>query len=715
MGVGGLGEQGGRDEHDRGGASVRRFLQGDPDVLALGEPADDEQAEPVGVGEFEVGGLGEPQVGVEEHLGGHAEAPVVDFEREAVGDAFAVHLDRGVRGREDGGVLQEFGDQVGEVGHGGAADADPGEAPDLDAFVVLDLGDGGPHHVHQLDGLAPLAGGGRAGEDHEPFRVPSHTGREVVEAEQVGQFVAVLGAALHRVQQGELAVQEDLVAAGEVDEDLGDAAPHVRLFDGGLDGGALEGVEGLSDLADLVGLVAEVRGLGLDVHLLARRQPAHDARQAYAGNLVGVLAQPGEVADELPADPHRDEHGDGQGEEAEDPGDAGLGEHPVADRRGAVLEAVAHLLRVAREAVEDGYRGLLPALDVDDVGTRRRAGGDQGVLGGPQGFGAGAAPELLDASALVGREVLQADLVEQLPLGHEAGDVAEFGGGEAAGDEAGGDQRVLARERLAGSGDPDQGAHLLVQRHVLHGVQPAEEAVAGVDETVVEVQRPRPADGAVLDRLAQGPQPVDGAEDRVQAAGVGLAQRVTDVGGPGVAPDLVHDAVGDGALAYEEGQGVGGAGVGEEDEGLAPFGLDGADGVLQRVADLLDDRSCGHQLVGLTAGDVGGEDPEAREGDERHQQQRHDLPADGLPAKAHGLPQIDPASRGWSLPVGPRLRPGAYRACSGAHRVDAGEVRPASINGASLLLTQRQLEDTSGWFSADHLAFDDELSRYSGR
>ncbi len=357
----------------------------------------------------------------------------MDFEREAVGDAFAVHLDRGVRGREDGGVLQEFGDQVGEVGHGGAADADPGEAPDLDPFVVLDLGDGGPHHVHELDGLAPLAGGGRAGEDHEPFRVPSHTGREVVEAEQVGQFVAVLGAALHRVQQRELAVQEDLVAAGEVDEDLGDAAPHVRLFDGGLDGGALEGVEGLSDLADLVGLVAEVRGLGLDVHLLARRQPAHDARQAYAGDLVGVLAQPGEVADELlsRSAPRRTRRRSGRGSRGRPaiPAWASTRWPTGAARSWKRLPiSSASPARRSRTGTAASSQRLTSTTSGRVVGPA----GDQGVLGGPQGFGAGAAPELLDASALVGREVLQADLVEQLPLGHEAGDVAEFGGGEAA-------------------------------------------------------------------------------------------------------------------------------------------------------------------------------------------------------------------------------------------------------------------------------------------
>ncbi|CAM5362522.1 hypothetical protein SPURM210S_08124 [Streptomyces purpurascens] len=64
-----------------------------------------------------------------------------------------------VCGGEDRGVLQEFGHEMGEVGDGRAGDGDPRKAADLDAFVVLDLGDGGAYDVHELDGLAPRRGG----------------------------------------------------------------------------------------------------------------------------------------------------------------------------------------------------------------------------------------------------------------------------------------------------------------------------------------------------------------------------------------------------------------------------------------------------------------------------------------------------------------------------------------------------------------------------
>ncbi len=105
----------------------------------------------------------------------------------------------------------------------------------------------------------------------------------MVEAEEVGEFLGVVGAPLHGVEQGELLVQQDLAAAGEVDEDLGDTGPQFGLFDRGLDGGALEGVEGLADLAHLVLVVLQLRHLGLHVDLFAGGEAAHHTGQPYAG------------------------------------------------------------------------------------------------------------------------------------------------------------------------------------------------------------------------------------------------------------------------------------------------------------------------------------------------------------------------------------------------------------------------------------------------
>ncbi len=365
-----VGEQRVRDEHDGRGAAVRGGgLEGDADILALGEPADHEQAEPVGVGQLELRCLREPQVGVEQRVGGHAEAPVVDLQGEAVGDAHADDLDGGVRRGEHGGVLQQFGHQVGEVGDGRTGDGDAREPADLDALVVLDLGDGGTDDVHELDGLAPLPGGGGAGEDDQALGVPAHTGGEVVEAEQVGEFLGVVGAALHCVEQGELLVQQHLAAAGEVDEHLGDAGPQFGLFDGGLDGGALEGVEGLADLADLVLVVLQVRHLGLHVDLFARGEAAHHAGQPHPGGLVGLQAQLSEVADEFPADAHGEDEGEQQGGQAEHAGGDGLGDDAHGDGPDAVLVAVGRPVVERAEFLEHLPGGGVPARGGDPRGS----------------------------------------------------------------------------------------------------------------------------------------------------------------------------------------------------------------------------------------------------------------------------------------------------------------------------------------------------------
>ncbi len=571
----------------------------------------------------------------------------MDLQGEAVGHAFAVYLDRGVRGREHRGVLQQLRDQVGEVGDGRAAHPDAGQPPDLDPLVVLHFGDRRPHHVHQLDRLAPLPGRGRPGQDHQALRVAAHAGGEVVEAEEVRELVAVLRAPFHGVQERQLTVQEHLVAAREVDEDLGDAASHVRLFDGGLDRGPLQGVEGLSHLADLVALVTEGRRFGLHVDLLPRCQSAHHARQPDPGHLVGVLAQPGKVADEFAAHAYGDEDGHQQGDESQDACDTRLDQDAVAGGFRAVLEAVGHLGAVVGQALQDGRRHFLPPCGVHGARLRDRTGGDELLLGRAQGLGLGAAPVLLHAPALALRQELEVDLVQELAAGGEVGDDAEFGGPEPSRDEARRDQGILAREHFAGPGDTDEGPDLLVHRYVLHRVETVQEAVTRVDETVVEAEGPGPVDGALLDGPAQRVQAVDLVEDGIEQCLRLGAELFPDVLALRALPDFGHDPVGSGTLAAQQGKGVRGPGVGEEDEGLAAFALDGADGVFQGMADLLHDGARAHQFVCLTAGVVGGEHPQTGEGGERHQEQRHDLPADGLPAKAHGLPQLGPASRGW--------------------------------------------------------------------
>ncbi len=647
--LGSLGQQGRGEEEHRGGAPVRAGLEDDLDAVALREAADDEQAEAVGVGELELGGFGEPEVRVEQRLRGHAEAAVVDLQGEAVGDAFAVHLDRGVRRREHGGVLQEFGDEVGDVGDGRADDAQAREPAYLDALVVLDLGDGGAYDVHQLDGLAPLAGGRGAGEDHEALGVPAHAGGHVVEAEEVGQFLGVLGTAFHGVEEGQLAVQQHLVAAGQVDEHLGDAAAQVGLLDGGLDGGALEGVEGLADLADLVLLVFEVGCLGLHVHVLARGEAAHHAGQSDAGGLVGLLAQPGQVADEVAADAYGEHQGHDQGEEAEDAGGGGLDHDVHGDGLDALLVAVAGVGVHGGQVFEDLGGGLVPLGGGDAARLVDGAAGYEAFLGVAQGLGLGVLPELLEALPVLGGEGHEVELVEQAAVGGEVGDVADVGSGDVARGEGRGDDGVLAGEQFAGAADADEGAAFLVDLHVVQAVEVHEEVVAGVDQPVVEIQGLRGVQCVLVDGAAHGADALEGGDDRAQALGALRAQLVEDLGVAGADADLLDGQVGFGAALGQFGRGGGGPGVAEDDQGLAPFLLDDADDVFDGVADLVDDVGHVEELDGLTAGDDCREAPEGGQGDERHKEQRHDLPADGLPAKAHGLPslpQVNPVTGG---------------------------------------------------------------------
>jgi hypothetical protein len=156
----------------------------------------------------------------------------------------------------------------------------------LHARVVLDFGDGGTDDVRQGDRHPPGPAGRGPGEDDQALRVASHTGGEVVETEEVAQLVRVVGAALHGVQQAQLAVDEHLAAAGEVDEDTGDAAGEFGALDRGEQGGAVHGGQGFRDLSRLVlRRDGPWAGPRLDVDLLTRTQFPHGVREFAPGDL----------------------------------------------------------------------------------------------------------------------------------------------------------------------------------------------------------------------------------------------------------------------------------------------------------------------------------------------------------------------------------------------------------------------------------------------
>ncbi len=545
---------------------------------------------------------------------------------------------------------------MGEVRDGGTGDGDARQPADLDALVVLDLGDGRADDVHELDRLAPLPGRGGPGEDHQALGVPAHTGRQVVEAEQVGEFVGVLGPALHGVEQGELFVQQDLAAAGEVDEDLGDAGAQLGLLDGGFDGGALEGVQCLADVADLVPVVLQARDLGLHVDHFAHGQAAHHAGEPDAGRLVGVQAELAQVADEAAADADRQEQREQEGDQPQDTGDGRLEDDVHRDGTDAVLVAVVGLVVEGAELVQHGTGGGVPGLR-GHVVERPRLRGGGGLFGHAQRGAGRVLPEAFEVPALRGGQQRQVDVVHQGALRDEVGDVAGLVPGELADDQGGTEQGVLTGEELAGPGEVDEGAVLLVHLHVVDDVEVGQQDVARVDEVVVETEGLGPVDGAVLDAAAQRLESVEGVEDRGDPAVGGLPHRVADVRVLGVLTDLGDGRVGRGAAAPEVGEAVGRARIGEVDEGLAAFPLDDSDAVLGGIADLLDHRRHVEQVSGRTAGDDRGERPDRGQGHEGHEKERHDLPADGLPAKAHGLPQLDPRRPGAHMCVNKRREP----------------------------------------------------------
>ena len=107
--------------------------------------------------------------------------------------------------------------------------------------------------VDDGDRGAPLAGLVGAGEDEEALGVAAHPGGELVELEEGGELVGFGGAAFEVVEEGELAVEEALVAAGEVDVEVADAFAEQRgLLLGDGDGDVLDGAEGAREGADLV-------------------------------------------------------------------------------------------------------------------------------------------------------------------------------------------------------------------------------------------------------------------------------------------------------------------------------------------------------------------------------------------------------------------------------------------------------------------------------
>jgi hypothetical protein len=233
-----------REHDDRLGAPVRGGDELDLDAVPRGEPPGDEEAEPVRVREVEVGRACQLLVDLLELLRGDAQTPVLHLEDEAVGHPLGPYLHPGGGRGEQGGVLDQFGEQVDQVGDRRCRDRLLGVGGDGDPLVVLDLRDRRPDDVDHRDRRAPGAEGRRARHDGQGLGVAAHPGREVVEREQVGELAGTGRLLLQVVDDLQLPVQQGLIPAAEAHQDLPQAVTQPGLAGRRLERGPLDGADG---------------------------------------------------------------------------------------------------------------------------------------------------------------------------------------------------------------------------------------------------------------------------------------------------------------------------------------------------------------------------------------------------------------------------------------------------------------------------------------
>ena len=251
-------------------------------------------------------------------FGRHADALVGDRDGEALRGVGARHDDGGVGWRERRRVLEQFGEEVGEVGDGASRHGQlVVDAHEIDAWEVGDLRRCRADDVEQADRLLPLAGLLGARQDEEALRVAAHAGRHVVELEQGVERGGIVLVALELVEQFELTLEQALVAAGQVHEQVAHAlAQQLGLVARDLHGHGFDVVERLRELADLVGRVDLDRGKDDRVDLAAGSHRLDELWELLLRHLpraLGELAQradhgAGHDPDQRDREEHR-EHG----------------------------------------------------------------------------------------------------------------------------------------------------------------------------------------------------------------------------------------------------------------------------------------------------------------------------------------------------------------------------------------------------------------------
>ncbi len=339
---------------------------------------------------------------------------------------------------------------MGEVGDGSAHDVGGGQLAYLHARVVLDFGERGADDVRERDRHAPGPAGRGSGEDDQALRVPSHARRQVVEAEQVTEFVRVLRPAFHGVEQAELPVDEDLAAAGEVDEDSGDATREFGPLDGGAQGGTVHRAERFDDLARLVLGRGSLRRLHVDVNVVARPELAYGVRQLAASDLQGAVAEPDEFDDEAAPDAYGDDQGGHDGDESEEHRGPGRGEHAPGQGVGAVGGVPCRTVGDGALLVQHGRVGGVPgAARGRREGLLAGLGEEHLVLDGCHVGVRGSCQETLPRGAFGAAQITRCRLDECLPGVGGAGEPAQSLAVEGAREPGARQQNVLTGQHLA--------------------------------------------------------------------------------------------------------------------------------------------------------------------------------------------------------------------------------------------------------------------------